>query len=172
MKPVLHLAFQVSSLQAYNSVSLVSLLACLSQLVYSLDVWPSAERDTQSHMHTLAGDASQTSLCEEQRQNIPDQVGLHPAMNINDGKKHPHFPAPLQTHILPPTRRHVLKESGTVSNEGGGGTPRGVARKPGETRQRETKRGKAWHGGSKRLPLEGGDSNSSRGNATTTTKKI
>lgn len=75
MKPALHLAFQVSSLQAYNSVSLVSLLACLSQLVYSLDVWPSAEKDTQSHMHTLAGDLSQTSLCEEKRQNILDQVG-------------------------------------------------------------------------------------------------
>lgn len=71
--PELHLDFHVASSQAYNSVSLVSLLACLSQLVYSLDVWPSAEWDT--HTHTLAGDSSQTSLCEEQRQNIRDQVG-------------------------------------------------------------------------------------------------
>ena len=47
--PELHLAFHVPSLQAYNSVSLVSLLACLSQLVYSLDVWPSAEWDTHTH---------------------------------------------------------------------------------------------------------------------------
>lgn len=75
MKPVLHLAFHVSSLQAYNSVSLVSLLACLSQLVYSLAVWPSAERDTQTHMNTLTGDLSHTSLCKEQRKNILDQVG-------------------------------------------------------------------------------------------------
>lgn len=79
-KPELRLALHITSLQAYNSVTLVSLLACLSQLVYSLDVWPSADWDTHKHTqslalkYTLAGDQVRP-LCGEQRQNVLDQVG-------------------------------------------------------------------------------------------------
>lgn len=90
--------------KAYNSVSLVSLLACLSQLVYSLDVWPSAEKDTQPHMHTLAGDLSQTSLCGREEAEHSRSGGLHSAMNINYGK-HPHSQR-LCRHILPLIHSH------------------------------------------------------------------
>lgn len=89
-KPELHLAFHVLSLQAYNSVSLVSLLACLSQLVYSLDVWPSAEWDTHTHthLHTRRWFKSDLSVWRMEAEHSRSG-GLYSAMNLNYGK-HPH----------------------------------------------------------------------------------
>ena len=131
-KPELHLAFHVPSLQAYNSVSLVSLLACLSQLVYSLDVWPSAEWNTHTHTHTRththtnwhtrrwfkSGLSVWRTEAEHSRSG-----GLHSAMNLNYGK-HPHSQC-LCRHTSCQWYTCVLKDSKTVSNEGG--TPRCVA---------------------------------------------
>lgn len=76
-KAGVRLAFQVSFLQAYNSVSLVSLLARLSQLVYSLDVWPSAglRARTHTHSHLQVIPLRGAYVFEEQRQNVLDQVG-------------------------------------------------------------------------------------------------
>lgn len=120
-KPELHLAFHVPSVQAYNSVSLVSLLARLSQLVYSLDVWPSAEWDTYTHTHTLtklhARRWFKSDLCVQRTEAEHSRSGgLYSVMNLNYGK-HPHSQC-LCRHASCQWYTCILKHSETVSNEG------------------------------------------------------
>lgn len=146
-KPELHLAFHVPSLQAYNSVSLVSLLACLSQLVYSLDVWPSAEWDTHAHTrihtvtHTCRWFKSDLSVREAEHSR---SGGLYSAMNLNYGK-HPHLQclcrrASCQWYTC------ILKDSATVSNEGGlPAVSHANSNTENEKTQRESEE-KAWEG--------------------------